>query len=70
MGCKNSAAEHSELFNGDVDLKRRLLTGFQVSKSVHGIEGNFQITFATTRKKKYERVEQTECGSQQSERST
>ena len=55
MGCK-SRTEERELFNEDVDIKRRFLTGIHISKGAEGIEGNVEIAFGTTRKKKYERV--------------
>ena len=31
--------------------------GLQASKGAEGIEGNFQIAFATTKRKRYERVD-------------
>ena len=55
MGCKNTNT-NNELFNEDVDVKRRFLTGIHFSKGAEGIEGNVQVALATTRKKKYERV--------------
>ena len=59
MGCKNSN-ERIELFNENVDIKRRFLTGIHISKGAEGIEGNAQIALGTTRKKKYERVNQAQ----------
>ena len=56
MGCKNSSRNEEELFNEDVDIKRRFLTGVHISKGVEAIEGNIQIALGTTRKTKYERV--------------
>ena len=58
MGCKDSRTEvqNGELFNEDIDVRKRFLTGLQASKGAEGIEGNFQIAFATTKKKRYERV--------------
>ena len=56
MGCKNTNANNRELFNEDVDVKRRFLTGIHFSKGAEGMKGNVQIALATTREKKYERV--------------
>ena len=59
MGCKNSRVEiqnDGKLINEDIDVRKRFLTGLQASKGAEGIEGNFQIAFATTKKKRYERV--------------
>ena len=56
MGCKNTNANNEELFNENVDIKRRFLTGIHISKGTERIEGNVQIALGTTRKKKYERV--------------
>ena len=59
MGCKPSNVRNEnqrELFNEDVDIKHRFLTGIHISKGAEGLEGNVQIAFGTTRKKKYERV--------------
>ena len=60
MGCKNSSRNEGELFNEDVDIKRRFLNGVHISKGAEGtaghIEENIQIALGTTRKKKYERV--------------
>ena len=59
MGCKDSRVEiqnNGELFNEEINVRKRFLTGLQASKGAEGIEGNFQIAFATTKKKRYERV--------------
>ena len=63
MGCKPSNPQiqsNGDLFNEDVDIRRRFLTGIHISKGAEGIEGNIQIALGTTRKKKYERVVQQE----------
>ena len=56
MGCKNSNRNEGEqwasLFNEDVDIRRRFLTGIHISKGAEGIEGIVQIALGTTRKKK------------------
>ena len=57
MGCKGSKPEtqhNGNLFNEDTNIWKRFLTGLQVSKGAEGIEGNFQIAFATTKTKRYE----------------
>ena len=59
MGCKPSSPQiqsNGDLFNEDSDIRKRFLTGVHVSKGASGIEGNIQLAFGTTRKKKYERV--------------
>ena len=59
MGCKPSGPQiqsNGDLFNEDVDIRRRCLTGIHISKGAEGIEGNVQMALGTTRKKKYERV--------------
>ena len=67
MGCKNSI-RNEELFNEDVDVKRRFLIGVHISKSAEGtaghIEGNIQIALGTTGKKKYERVTQRDTSTE------
>ena len=59
MGCKPSKLliqHNGNLFNEDTDVRKRFLTGLQASKSAEGIEGNFQIAFTTSRRKRYEKV--------------
>ena len=57
MGCGLSKRQHKEgLFNEDGDVRRKLLTGIQMSKSPEGIEGNFQLAFGKTKRKRYEKV--------------
>ena len=66
MGCKPSKPQiqaNGDLFNEDVDIRRRFLTGVHMTKGAEGIEGNIQIALGTTRKKKYERVVQQELPS-------
>ena len=45
-----------ELYNKDSYDRRKLLTGFQMSKDADGIEANFQIAFWKKTCKKYEKV--------------
>ena len=64
MGCKSSKPEtqnSSDLFNEDTNVRKRFLTGLQASKGAEGIEGNFQIAFTTTKRKRYKRVDQVTC---------
>ena len=59
MGCKPSRLQvqsNGDLFNEDIDIRKRFLTGVHISKGATGIEGNIQLALGTTRKKKYERV--------------
>ena len=59
MGCKPSKVQiqhNGDLFNEVTDVRKRFLTGLQASKSAEGIEGNFQIAFTTSRRKRYEKV--------------
>lgn len=57
MGCTSSKKQHKEgLFNEDSDVHRKLLTGIQMSKGAEGIEGNFQLAFGKTKRKRYEKV--------------
>ena len=61
MGCKPSKLQiqhNGYLFNEDVISKsqKRFLTGVQASKGADGLEGNFQIVFAKTKRKRYEKV--------------
>ena len=52
-----SKKQHKKgLFNEDSDVRRKLLTGIQMSKSPEGIEGNFQLAFGKTKRKRYEKV--------------
>ena len=61
MGCKNSVENNQrELYNKDIDVRHRFLTGLQISKGVNGIEGNIQLVLGTIRKEKYERVANVE----------
>ena len=56
MGCGLSKKQYKEgLFNEDSDVRRKLLTGIQMSKSPEGIEGNFQLAFGKTKRKRYEK---------------
>ena len=57
MGCASSKKQHKEgLFNEDSDVRRKFLTGIQMSKGSEGIEGNFQLAFGKTKRKRYEKV--------------
>lgn len=61
MGCTSSKKQKEirtgeDLFNKDGDVQKKLLTGFQMSKDVDGIEANFQIAFWKRTQKKYEKV--------------
>ena len=61
MGCTSSREQKQvrvgeDLFNKDGDVRKKLLTGFQISKDVDGIEANFQIGFWKRTRKKYEKV--------------
>ena len=57
MGCKHTQIEHNgELFNEDVDIRKRFLTGVHIAKGADGVHGNIQIALGVTRRKKYERV--------------
>ena len=61
MGCTSSKERKQvrfgeDLFNKDGDVRKKLLTGFQMSKDVDGIEANFQIAFWKRARKKYEKV--------------
>ena len=61
MGCKSSKTQkqiirdNGDLFNKDGDVRKKLLTGFQMSKDADGIEANFQIAFWKRTQKKYEK---------------
>ena len=57
--CKDSRPETQ--YNKDINIRKRFLTGLQASKGAEGIEGNFQIAFITTKRKRYERVDQVTC---------
>ena len=52
MGCKGSRPEIQ--YNKDTNVRKRFLVGLQASKGAEGMEGNFQIAFATTKRKMYE----------------
>lgn len=57
MGCTSSKKhKDGDYYNKDVDAKRKLLTGFQMSKDTDGIEANFQIAFWKKTHKKYEKA--------------
>ena len=59
MGCKPSKLQiqHNRyLFNEDIDIRKRFLTGVRVSKGTDSLEGNFQIAFGKTKRKRYEKV--------------
>ena len=61
MGCASSKKQiesDGDLYNKDSDDRRKLLTGFQMSKDVDGIEANFQIACWKKKGKKYEKVMQ------------
>ena len=45
------------IYNKDVDVKKKLLTGVQMSKDADGMEANFQIAFWRKSRKKYERAD-------------
>ena len=45
-----------DYYNKDVDAKRKLLTGFQMSRDTDGVEANFQISFCKKTKKHYEKA--------------
>ena len=48
--------DDGDIFNKDGDVRKKLLTGFQMSKDTDGIEANFQIAFWKRTRKKYEKV--------------
>ena len=48
------------LYNKDADVRKKLLTGFQMSKEPDGIEANFQIAFWKRTRKKYEKAKAEE----------
>lgn len=61
MGCTSSKKQRQteiggDLFNEDSDVRRKLLTGFHMSKGPEGIEANFQFALGKTKRKKYEKV--------------
>ena len=56
MGCRNTNTRNNELFNEDIDIKHRFLTGVHISKGVEGVEANVQIALGTIKKRKFERV--------------
>ena len=59
MGCKPSKLQiqhNGDLFNEDNDIRKRFLTGLRVSKGTDSLEGNFQIAFGKTKRKRYEKV--------------
>ena len=72
MGCKNSTNNENnerELYNEDVNTRHRFLIGAHISKDPEGIEGNIQLACGTIRKKKYERVADTEQQEQEQQTS-
>ena len=54
MGCKGSKPETQ--YNEGTNVRKRFLVGIQASKAAEGMEGNFQIAFATTKRKRYAQV--------------
>ena len=60
MGCKPSKLQiqhNGDLFNEDTDIRKKFITGLQLGKDRNGsIEGGFQMTFVTSKLKKYEKV--------------
>ena len=60
MGCKPSKIQiqhNGDLFNEDTDVRKKFITGLQVGKDRNGsVEGGLQITFMSSRLKRYERV--------------
>ena len=60
MGCKHSkhsrVKHNGKLYNEDVHIRKKFLTGVHIAKGANGIEGNMQIALRTTRRKKYELV--------------
>ena len=61
MGCASSKGQKQleiggDLYNKDVDVKKKLLTGVEMWKDVDGMEANFQIAFWRRTRKKYEKA--------------
>ena len=61
MGCASSKKQKQleiggNLYNKDADVRKKLLTGFQMSKDAEGVEANFQIAFWKRTRKKYEKA--------------
>ena len=62
MGCRHSKQtqqkiEHNgQLYNKDVDIRKKFLTGVHIAKGANGIEANIQIALGKTSRKKYKRV--------------
>ena len=56
MGCASSKKQKQLEIGGNLYVRKKLLTGFQMSKDVDGIEANFQIAFWKRTRKKYEKA--------------
>ena len=61
MGCASSKKQKQleiggNLYNKDGDVRKKLLTGFQMSNDADGIKANFQIAFWKRTRKKYEKA--------------
>lgn len=57
MGCISSKKQDGgDILNKDVDVRKKLLTGVQMSKDAEGIEANFQLAFWKRERKKYDKV--------------
>ena len=54
MDCKSSKPETQ--YNEDTNVRKRFLVGLQASKGAEGMQGNFQIAFATTKRKRYDQI--------------
>ena len=55
MGCASSSKKDGDYYNKDIDEKRKLLTGFHMSRGQDGIETNFQVALWRKSKKHYEK---------------
>ena len=54
MGCATSKNEDGIKCNKDVCKRRKMLTGFHMSRDANGIETNFQFAIERKAKKTYE----------------
>ena len=55
MGCASSSKKDGDYYNKDIDEKRKLLTGFHMSRGTEGIETNFQVAIWRKSKKHYKK---------------
>ena len=60
MGCKPSKLQiqhNGDLFNEDINVKRKFITGLHLAREREGAEANFQLAFSKSKLKNMKKLQ-------------